>query len=473
MNKEIVTRSLGLDALRGFAILTMILSSRIPFGVLPGWMYHVQVPPPLHKFNPAIAGISWVDLVFPFFLFSMGAAFPFALSKRLKNDSSNLKIYLQILWRGILLAFFAVTIQHMRPHVINPDQPTETLLLAVILFLFLFLIFAKFPFIISKNINYLLKGIGLAGTFTFFYLIEYPDGTGFSLRRFDIIILVLANVALVGSIVWILTQKNIYYRLIFLVFCFAIRLIFNTEGSWLAQAASYYPSWMLFQPYFLKYLFIVIPGTIIGDLIYQWNKEAINENEPKSEFSERGLVIISIILLLIIPINLFAFYDRFIFELLVFNVSISFLLYKIFQRTKAVNDLLIKKILLWGIFWLLLGTLLEPFEGGIKKDHSTMSYYFVTTGLAIFMLTSFTIIIDFLKVKRGFKLLITNGQNPMLAYAVGTNLLTPLVMLSSIDPLLRSVLSTPWLGVIKGIIVTYILAVIVHLFTKYKIFWRT
>jgi hypothetical protein len=102
-----------------------------------------------------------------------------------------------------------------------------------------------------------------------------------------------------------------------------------------------------------------------------------------------------------------------------------------------------------------------------------MSYYFVTTGLAIFMLVSFTIIIDFLKVKRGFKLLITNGQNPMLAYAAGTNLLTPLVMLSSIDPLLRSVLSTPWLGVIKGIIVTYILAVIVHLFTKYKIFWRT
>jgi hypothetical protein len=249
--------------------------------------------------------------------------------------------------------------------------------------------------------------------------------------------------------------------------------VFNIEGSWLAKAASYYPAWMLFQPYFLKYLFIVIPATIIGDMIYQWNKTSGNSKESTSEFSNKGLLLISIILLLIIPINLFAFYERFIFELMVFNVVLSFLLYKIFVKTSAVSDLLIKKMLLWGIFWLLLGTLLEPFEGGIKKDHSTMSYYFVTTGLAIFMLTSLTIIIDLLKVQRGFKLLITNGQNPMLAYAAGTNLLTPLVMLTSIDPLLKSVLSTPWLGVIKGIIVTYILAVIVHLFTKYKIFWRT
>jgi predicted acyltransferase len=37
------------------------------------------VPPPDHKFNPAIPGITWVDLVFPFFLFSMGVAIPLAL----------------------------------------------------------------------------------------------------------------------------------------------------------------------------------------------------------------------------------------------------------------------------------------------------------------------------------------------------------------------------------------------------------
>lgn len=67
------TRYQQLDALRGYAVFTMILSGSIAFGgVLPGWMYHAQVPPPLHQFNPDLPGITWVDLVFPFLFFVWG-----------------------------------------------------------------------------------------------------------------------------------------------------------------------------------------------------------------------------------------------------------------------------------------------------------------------------------------------------------------------------------------------------------------
>ena len=41
------TRASSLDALRGYAILTMVLSGSIAWGVLPGWMYHAQVGSPL------------------------------------------------------------------------------------------------------------------------------------------------------------------------------------------------------------------------------------------------------------------------------------------------------------------------------------------------------------------------------------------------------------------------------------------
>jgi uncharacterized membrane protein len=46
------SRSHALDALRGLAILAMLLSSEMPFGAnaLPSWMYHAQVPPPTHQF---------------------------------------------------------------------------------------------------------------------------------------------------------------------------------------------------------------------------------------------------------------------------------------------------------------------------------------------------------------------------------------------------------------------------------------
>ena len=75
-------RAYALDALRGIAILMMVLLSVEPTSVLnhlPSFMYHGQVPPPNFKFDPNLPGVTWADMVFPFFLFSMGAAIPFAL----------------------------------------------------------------------------------------------------------------------------------------------------------------------------------------------------------------------------------------------------------------------------------------------------------------------------------------------------------------------------------------------------------
>ena len=85
-------RAYALDALRGYAIITMVLSATIVTQVLPGWMSHAQTPPPDHIFNPSLPGITWVDLVFPFFLFAMGAAFPFSIGKRAEKGDSKLKL---------------------------------------------------------------------------------------------------------------------------------------------------------------------------------------------------------------------------------------------------------------------------------------------------------------------------------------------------------------------------------------------
>ena len=38
-------RAYALDALRGYAIITMVLSATIVTQVLPGWMSHAQTPP--------------------------------------------------------------------------------------------------------------------------------------------------------------------------------------------------------------------------------------------------------------------------------------------------------------------------------------------------------------------------------------------------------------------------------------------
>ena len=78
-----------IDILRGITIFAMILCANIYFPTLPAWMFHGQTPPPDYIFNPDVKGITWVDLVFPFFLFTMGAAFPLAMRKRLECGTSK------------------------------------------------------------------------------------------------------------------------------------------------------------------------------------------------------------------------------------------------------------------------------------------------------------------------------------------------------------------------------------------------
>jgi predicted acyltransferase len=132
-------RNESLDALRGFAILTMILSGAIAYGnVLPAWMFHAQVPPPLHKFDPAIPGITWVDLVFPFFLFSMGAAIPFSLKKHIESNKGFLFVLWMAVKRFLLLAFFALFSQHMKAWVIAEQPAAKEHLLSLFAFVFLF-----------------------------------------------------------------------------------------------------------------------------------------------------------------------------------------------------------------------------------------------------------------------------------------------------------------------------------------------
>ncbi|QOJ29632.1 MAG: DUF5009 domain-containing protein [Ignavibacteriales bacterium] len=463
-------RDYSLDALRGFAILTMILSGRVPWGVLPGWMYHVQVPPPAHKFDPSIPGISWVDLVFPFFLFSMGAAFPFALSKKLEKAKSAWNLMSGVLWRGVLLMFFALVIFHIRPHILHKTETTATYILAISLFALLFLIFLRYPSGWSKTIVYTLKSISAVILILFLALFTFSNGEGFSFRKYDIIILVLSNVAVAGSVIWIFTRANLMSKLFIMAVLLGIRLGFNTEGSWIALAGKEWPGYLLFQLTFLKYLFIIIPGMIAGDILYTQSKA---KTVPEEKLSA-GLVMILIISAFgLILISLIGLYIREVFLTVLLSALVLAGMYALLKNSGEYLTQKYLRLFLWGAAWIMVGLVFEPFEGGIKKDPSTMSYYLLTSGLAIMMLIGFSLLFNHLHLTKYFSLLIDSGKNPMLAYAAGTNLLTPLVMLTGIQPLLIELLPGMWPGVLRGIILTLLLALMVMFFTRKNLFWRT
>ena len=269
---EAPRRAYALDALRGLAILGMILSGQMPFGenALPAWMYHAQVPPPEHKWVATIAGITWVDLVFPFFFFALGAAIPLALSRRLEQGGTEVARWLCLSLSGACCSRFSPSMSRPSgPMSSATIPPSQTWLIGLL----------GFALVVSgahpaagawpAAWRWGIRVGGWVGAVALLALLHYPDGKGFSLGRSDIIIVVLANMAVFGSLLWWLTRDQPAAALGVLGVLVAIRLsnMPHPIEGWVSDIWRWSPVPWMYQLYYLQYLFIVVPGTIAGDLL--------------------------------------------------------------------------------------------------------------------------------------------------------------------------------------------------------------
>lgn len=463
-------RAYSLDALRGYAILTMILSATIAFGVLPGWMYHAQVPPPDHHFDPTVYGITWVDLVFPFFLFAMGAAFPFSIGKKLAKGISRICLLKAALVRGMQLTFFAIYIQHLYPWTLSLPQDSRAWLISLGGFVLLFPMFMRLPIKMPEWGHIAVKaGAFLSGALILVNL-PYAGGREFSLGYSNIIILVLANMAVFGSYIYVLTWGRPRLCVAVLPFVMAVFLGSTTEGSWVKALYNYTPVPWMYHFYYLKYLFIVIPGIVAGEYLQEWMRQADSSTDCKRNYVPVCLTVLTFGL---IAGNLCGLYARWL--LVNLGGTALLLVFGMLLLRKSTGDYerLWKKLFYTGGYLLLLGLFFEAFEGGIRKDHSTYSYYFVTSGLAFMALLFFNILCDYYPCRRALKFLIMAGQNPMIAYVATSLVVMPLLGLLGIASYLEMLDGNAWLGFLKGIVLTALSAGVAVLFTRIRWFWRT
>jgi predicted acyltransferase len=440
-------------------------------------MYHAQVPPPEHNFNPNLPGLTWVDLVFPLFLFSMGAAIPLALSSRLAKGFTTKQVILYILKRGVLLGTFAIFLQHIRPFTINNNPTEQTWWIALLGFFILFFMFVRWP--VKGKFRQYTKWITLGAwlaAIILLSLLRYPDGSGFSLSRSDIILVVLANMAVFGSFAWFFTKNNWLLRLGLLGLLIALRLSASVKGSWIAVLWAASPAPWIFQFDYLKYLFIIIPGTMAGDLILGWLRSpAVNEEDEAFPFNWNKPRFFSIIVLMLaICLSLLiGLQARWVWQTTLLSTILCSMGWFLFANPGNTTERLLQSFYQWGVYWLALGLLFEPYGGGIKKDLSTYSYYFVTTAIALFILITFTVIIDIFNWRKWLQLLIDNGQNPMIAYVAFGNLLWPILTLTQLETIVLEHTNSPISGFMKGVLYTLPIALLVSLCTRLKLFWRT
>lgn len=603
-------RAHALDALRGYAIITMVLSAMEAFSVLPRWMYHAQVPPPDHVFDPTIYGITWVDIIFPFFLFSMGAAIPLSLGRQHAKGESIMKLTWKTVQRWVKLTFFAIFIIHAFPFMLGYEQEWMRYAMPIFFFILLCLMFMPNPFGLSPYKARAITWSAYLVAVGFMLLQPYAGGAPFRLTDSDCIMLILANVSLTGSIIYLLTIGHPLRRLALLPFLVALFMAAHTANSW--PALLIHTSWLpwLYLPAYQEYLLIIIPGTVAGEWIAQWlekmkandtskglvdnyqkkneavlesgnplkggrgavlengngvkndekvvlengnplkggggavlengnkvknDEKAVLENENKvrtrseeMKDKENALALpVAFLSLALIVVNVVLLFGRHLVANLVATMVLTALTawllrsrreagttgveaakqrsaskdassqnaakQEVSNREASSQEAAKQEVYnqkcssitasptlhFWqrlssaGAYLLLLGLCLESYEGGIRKDDVTLSYLFVTCGLAFYALLLLTVVCDHWHVRWLCAPLEMVGKNPMVAYVSASMVIIPVLILTHIYPYIDALSSQPLTGFLKGVLLTTLCMALTAWFTHKRWFWKT
>ncbi len=603
-------RAHALDALRGYAIITMVLSAMEAFSVLPRWMYHAQVPPPDHVFDPTIYGITWVDIIFPFFLFSMGAAIPLSLGRQHAKGESIMKLTWKTVQRWVKLTFFAIFIIHAFPFMLGYEQEWMRYAMPIFFFILLCLMFMPNPFGLSPYKARAITWSAYLVAVGFMLLQPYAGGAPFRLTDSDCIMLILANVSLTGSIIYLLTIGHPLRRLALLPFLVALFMAAHTANSW--PALLIHTSWLpwLYLPAYQEYLLIIIPGTVAGEWIAQWletmkandtSKGLVDNYQKKSEAvlengnplkggrgavlesgnkvkndekavlengnplkGGRGAVLesgnkvkndenvvlenenkvrtrseemkekenalalpVALLSLALIVVNVVLLFGRHLVANLVATMVLTALTAWLLRsrckadttgveaakqraaskdassQNAAKQELSSREassqeaakqevynqrssstpasptLHFWqrlssaGAYLLLLGLCLESYEGGIRKDDVTLSYLFVTCGLAFYALLLLTVVCDHWHVRWLCAPLEMVGKNPMVAYVSASMVIIPVLIITQLYPYIDALSSQPLTGFLKGVLLTALCMALTAWFTHKRWFWKT
>ncbi len=405
-------RCLSLDFLRGVSIFGMIFSAIVPSGVLPAWMYHIQNPPPTHALDTSVSGISWVDLVFPVFIFCMGAAIPLSGQKKMEKGISAFGYIKESITRFFMLWLFSYLYVLMNFSTAEGFWPQLFTMLGF---------FALFPlYKVLENGGKVWSICGLrvkksvatraVGLLLVLYIItigHFEFGEAVNVHRRGIIIFLLAFLYLSGSLIWYFTRNSYGARMVI----FGLLLIFTFVTKELGWPAATYSNpnirWWFNMEYFY-FLLILIPATLIGDLLGK-----------SGRLPYKQMAVISCVLMV------------------------------------------------WGL-------LMIPLEGAITKVPCTISYCFVCCSIAVVMFALSDLLCRYMADSFVVRVFSGAGKNPLMSYIAFDNLVLPLLKITGAIYLYRAAYPDGYhlIGVLRAAVAVFCTMWIVSAFTKKGIFWR-
>ncbi|MEM9916014.1 MAG: DUF5009 domain-containing protein [Planctomycetota bacterium] len=506
-------RAESLDALRGLAILLMCLSGILP-GALPNWMYHGYYPThlpstllttggaaneidagpgnhlgewepvPIKKFRADWPSFTWVDAVFPMFLFAMGAAIPLSIHARRKRGATFGQLLLSSLARFGLLVGFAVYCQQVTPYFMENPPSAATWGLALLAMVPAGLVLTRLPGGWSKRSVLVLRSVGWASAIGVVAFAQSRSERAFSWDDKDIIILLLAWSSVLVSVATLIAGRWVWLRLLIVLPIAGLAHHQAMRPGWRVFGDSFDP-WMewlqspkrwldrsawsgplpdglldfsgLYDFTWFKFAGIVVLGTVIGDVLVKWQNKSSAANEAKRGFGRDMLLTVLLLTAVVGSFVGLKDYATTFAEvggwrlaspyaaLLLGGLPAVLAVLASGLGTKRDDDAdgrYVRTLTAWGSGFLIIGMILAVlpgptldtafgyFEGGIKKGPpATLSWYLVSLGVSVLLLAAGAVWIDVRRVRWPWAWVIANGQNPMLAYLGIRNLLAPLMAL--------------------------------------------
>lgn len=462
----------SVDAFRGILLLLMNFAYTIPlWGPFAGWMYHQQVPPaPLGANTDVagyvdIAGVTWRDLLFPGFLFTMSAALPIVFGARLAKGMTYPHITWLAIKRAVLLFTMALIVGHTNPYW-TQDFTWLGNVLALIGFVacFAFLVRPRSDWPPTQT-QWLKRGAAVLVIAVLFAL-PAAYGQTFALERRDGILAAIAFLTVVGSVIWLFTRSNLTARLGILAVLLVARLG-SSQVQWLSDVWNTTPARWLYEPWYLDLIAIVIAGTVIGDLVARWASVSRSErgwSRPRAA----GLAALGFSVVPVLCVGLYV--RRYPTATAAVIVAIAAGMLLLGARATSERDRVTARMYAWAALWLILGTIVEPLEGGIKKDPQTLGFILLATGSAIATLASIHLVTTSLTTRR--RLLgpiVAIGQNPLLAYVVFTLGVSHLLWLSGYG----EAFTATWpQALARSVLLTALCGGIVLYATRKRLLWR-
>ena len=247
-------RILSIDAFRGITILVMIFVNELAGkSDIPAWMKHMRAD---------TDDMSFVDVVFPAFLFIVGMSIPFAINSRLAKGDSLIKLQQHILFRtlGLLvLGFFMV----------NAEGGYDEKAMGISINLWALLFFAAVILIwkvyrtSNKILVYIIRAIGFIILIVLAIIYRGENGEYITPRWWGIL----------GLIGWAYLYSCIIYQLLsgnkyLLVLMIAVCIAFYAMGKMPVVEQSAWMHWISAQGGNAAHTSIVLCGIVVSLLFF-------------------------------------------------------------------------------------------------------------------------------------------------------------------------------------------------------------